>query len=214
MKGKLKTALLSIALSAITLHVAQAKENYDWIVRGRAVYVKPDTKGRASELGGNVAINSDQIPELDFTKFFAPNFAAELILGTSRNDVSLHGSALGENASLGSVKLLPPTLVGQYHFNPKGTFRPYVGAGLNYTIFYGAKSPSQTVSKVKYQNHLGYAFQAGFDYMIDERFSINFDVKKIFLKTHAIAVDTAGNHYGANVRIDPWLFGVGLGYRF
>ncbi len=214
MKGKLKTALLSIALMAINLQVVQAKENYDWLVRGRAVYVKSDTKGTVNNLGGNVAIGSDQIPELDITKFFTPNFAAELVLGTSRHDVSLHGSALGESASLGSVKLLPPTLVAQYHFNPKGTFRPYAGAGLNYTIFYGAKSPSETVTKVKYQNHLGYAFQAGFDYMIDERFSINFDVKKIFLKTHVIATDAANNNYGANVRVDPWLFGVGLGYRF
>jgi outer membrane protein len=214
MNNTLKAALLSIAFCATTLHAASAKENYDWIVRARALYVKPDTKGKAATLGGNVTAGSDQVPELDFTRFFTKNIAAELILATTQNNISLRGSALGENASLGSVNLLPPTLTAQYHFNPEGTFRPYAGAGLNYTVFYGAKSPANTVSKVRYQNHLGYALQVGFDYMIDERFSVNLDVKKIFLKTHAVVTDTSGNNYGANVRLDPWLFGVGLGYRF
>ena len=83
------------------------------------------------------------------------------------------------------------------------------GAGLNYTFFYNAKT-SDTATAIRYQDHLGYALQLGFDYMIDPRFSVNFDVKKIFLKTHAVV----NNSISANVKLDPWLIGVGMGYRF
>ncbi len=207
----MKAKFSIIALSAIFLTTAQnsfAKQENDWIVRGRALYVKADTKGTASTLGGQVAASSDQVPEIDITKFIAPNLALELIAATTKHDISLRGSALADGG-LGSVKLLPPTLTLQYHVNPTGKIRPYAGAGLNYTFFYGAKTGGSATS-LKYQDHLGYALQAGFDYMIDEKFSVNFDVKKIFLKTHV----QVNNAYTANVRLDPWLVGVGVGYHF
>lgn len=208
MKAKIKLISLSIALSLLTSG-AWAKSSYDWIIRSRAVYVKTDTSSKVSTLGGNVAASADQVPELDFTRFFAPNFAAELILATTKHDITLNGSDAGGKQGLGSVKLLPPTLTFQYHANPNGTFRPYAGAGLNYTFFYGAKTGGIATS-MKYQDHLGYALQAGFDYMIDDRFGINFDVKKIFLKTNVQVNDS----YTAQVRLDPWLIGAGVSYRF
>lgn len=213
MKSKLKIVSLSVALSVLGAQAsfAESKNTYDWIVRSRALYVKTDTSSKVSGLGGHVATSSDQVPEIDFTRFFTPNIAAELIVATTHHDVSLRGSpALGGNTSLGSVNLLPPTLTLQYHANPTGTFRPYAGAGLNYTFFYGSKTPSQTVTTLKYQDHLGYALQVGFDYMLNDRFGINFDVKKIFLKTQV----QVNNAYTANVRLDPWLIGAGVSYRF
>lgn len=206
---KTKLSLIALLTTLLSISQAEAKDNYDWIIRGRALYVKADTKGTASTLGGNVAASSDQVPEFDITRFITPNIAAELILATTKHDISLRNSVLGSSAGLGSVKLLPPTLTLQYHANPNGTFRPYAGAGLNYTIFYGAKTGGAATS-LKYQDHLGYALQAGLDYMINDRFGINFDVKKIFLKTHV----QVNNAYSANVRLDPWLVGAGISYRF
>lgn len=202
------SAIFSIFNSQISL--AQENNNHDWIIRSRALFVKTDTSSKVSTLGGHVAATSDQVPELDFTRFFTPNIAAELILATTNHDISLKGSpALGNKTGLGSVNLLPPTLTLQYHANPYGTVRPYVGAGLNYTFFYGAKTGGAATS-LKYQDHLGYALQAGFDYMIDERFGVNFDIKKIFLKTNV----QVNNLYTAQVRLDPWLIGAGVSYRF
>lgn len=206
---KVKLSIIALLASLLSTSQAGAKENYDWIVRGRALYVKTDTKGTASTLGGNVAASSDQVPEFDITRFITPNIAAELILATTKHDISLRGSAAGDSVGLGSVRLLPPTLTLQYHANPTGTFRPYVGAGLNYTFFYGAKTGGAATS-LKYQDHLGYALQVGFDYMINDRFGVNFDVKKIFLSTHV----QVNNAYTANVRLDPWLIGAGMSYRF
>ncbi len=203
-----KLGLIALSVSLITISQNCFAQN-DWIIRGRAVYVRTDVKSTVSDIGGKVGATSDLTPELDITKFITPNIAAELIAGTTRHDISLKGSAAGNSVGLGSVKLLPPTLTLQYHFSPTETIRPYAGAGLNYTIFYGAKTGGAATS-LQYQNHLGYALQAGLDYMIDKKVSINFDIKKIFLKTRVQVNDA----YTANVRLDPWLFGVGMGYHF
>ncbi len=211
MKTKLASIFVLATLLSANAQNAFAKEqkNYDWIIRGRALYVKTDIKSSVSGLGGGVATSSDQVPELDFTRFFTPNIAAELILATTKHDVNLRGSGALSNQKLGSVNLLPPTLTLQYHVNPTGKIRPYFGAGLNYTFFYGSKNAG-VVDKVKYKDNLGYALQVGFDYMIDDRFGVNFDVKKIFLKTTAQINDA----YTAKVRLDPWLIGAGMSYRF
>ena len=50
----------------------------------------------------------------------------------------------------------------------------YVGAGLNYTIFYNEKSGD--VSSISYDNGFGYALQAGVDYAISGPWSLNIDV--------------------------------------
>lgn len=210
MKSKLKIVCLSAALLFCNSAIASAKDvNNDWIIRGRALFVKTDTSSKVSTLGGHVAASSDQIPELDITRFITPNIAAELVLATSQHDMSLKGSALGDKAGLGSVRLLPPTLTLQYHANPTGTFRPYVGAGLNYTFFYGEKTGGAATS-MKYQDHLGYALQVGLDYMLNDNVGINFDIKKIFLKTNV----QVNNAYTAQVRLDPWFIGTGISYHF
>lgn len=203
-------AVLTAICLMVNSPVAMARSaGYDWIVRARALNVKADGNSHVSTLGGHVDVTSDQTPELDFTRFINQNWAAELILATTKHDVSAKGSAAGDKLGIGSVKLLPPTLTLQYHFRPQETFRPYAGAGLNYTFFFNAKSGGAATS-VKYQDHLGYALQAGFDYMIDSRFGINFDIKKIFLRTNV----QVNNAYTAKVKLDPWLVGLGLSYRF
>jgi outer membrane protein len=211
MKTKLRLLLLSATLLIASSQVsfARDKNNHDWIIRMRALRVTTDGSSKVSALGGNVSASSDQVPEIDFTRFFTPNIAAELIVATTHHDIGLNGSVLGNKTGLGSVNLLPPTLTAQYHFNPAGTFRPYAGAGLNYTFFYGAKTGGAATS-MKYQDHMGYALQAGFDYMINDTIGVNFDIKKIFLKTQV----QVNNSYTANVRLDPWLFGAGIAYHF
>lgn len=184
---------------------ASAKEN-PWMLRLRAVKVSPDVDSTINGADGGVSINSDTIPELDITYFFTKNLAAELVLATSRHTVK----AL-KTAELGTVDLLPPTLTLQYHFNSDDAFKPYLGAGLNYTIFYNEKASNSTYYNTEYSNEFGYAFQAGFDYMLDDRVGINFDVKKLYLNTDVTV------NYGAveaDVDVDPWLVGVGVVYKF
>lgn len=200
-------------LAGLLFTVSLSAQN--WQVRLRGVAVQPNEKSEVSAIGGDVNISNSFIPELDFTYFFNKNFAAELILGTTKHDVVDEKSALGD-VDLGSVWLLPPTLTLQYHFYPTKTLKPYLGAGLNYTIFYGVKSGA--VKDVKYDNALGFALQGGVDYMLNDKYFLNFDLKKLFLKTD-VDVDASNAVPGATsvpaeVNIDPLLIGFGVGMKF
>lgn len=137
-------------------------------------------------------------------------------MGTAKHDVKAINTVAGD-IDLGSAWLLPPTLTAQYHFyvSDKKIVKPYIGAGVNYTLFYNVKSGA--VADVKYENSLGYAAQAGIDLNLTDSFFINIDAKRLFLKTD-VTVDAtnlvAGLVVPAEVTIDPWLFGIGVGMRF
>ncbi len=208
-------------LAGLLFTVSLSAQN--WQVRLRGVAVQPNEKSEVSAIGGDVNISNSFIPELDFTYFFNKNVAAELILGTTKHDVKTTGSnltAIGGPASaevdLGSVWLLPPTLTLQYHFYPTKTLKPYLGAGLNYTIFYSVDEGS-VVKGLDYDNAIGFALQGGLDYMLNDKYFLNFDIKKLFLKTD-VNVDAtnlaSGLKIPAEVNIDPLLIGFGVGMKF
>lgn len=176
--------------------------------RARAVTVVPDpsatiTVGGAA-IGGKTSISDSTIPELDFTYFFTDNLSADLIAGVTRH--TIRNSAAGRVAS---VSLLPPTLTVLYHFDPNGPIRPYLGAGLNYTIFYDADS---ALPQIKFKDNVGYALQGGVDLPVGNGpYFLNFDVKKLFLNT---SVSASGGAVRAHASLDPWLIGAGVGIRF
>jgi outer membrane protein len=101
--------------------------------------------------GADVDISTAFVPELDFTYFFSRNFAAELILATTKHNVEV--PAL--ETDLGHVWLLPPTLSLQYRFYA-GDLKPYIGAGINYTIFYGVDEGD--VVGMDYENKVGKSY--------------------------------------------------------
>lgn len=191
-------AVLACA-GAMAVGTAQAGQG-DWLGRARIVDIRPD----ASSSALNIDVNSKITPELDFSYFVTNNIALELILATRKHDVSANG------ARIGTVKHLPPTLTVQYHFLPDQRFRPYVGAGINYTRFYSIdlSGGSLTVDKSSW----GPAVQAGMDVEINKRFFVNFDVKKIWMDTDVKSV--ASGATVANLKINPWIFGIGVGMKF
>jgi outer membrane protein len=226
---KIAFALLAMTLFSMNFANAQEEKKTEdfkkWMVRVRGVGVIPSESASIGVIGGDVDISNTFIPELDFTYFFTKNIAAELILGTTKHevktvgsDISAVGGSTNASVDLGSVYLLPPTLTVQYHFFPmtEKVFKPYVGAGINYTIFYNEKAGS-VVKGINYDNAVGFATQAGFDLMLDDTFFINMDVKRLFLTTD-VRVDAsnlaAGLSIPAKVNIDPWLLGFGVGMRF
>lgn len=225
----MKKVILGIAaLFAFQLGFSQDTNTSDfsrWAVRVRGVGVVPNESSTIKTIGGQASVSDVFIPELDFTYYFTKNIAAELILGTSKHDVntvasdiSAVGGPTSANVDLGSVRLLPPTLTVQYHFNQANdnVFKPYLGGGVNYTIFYDVK-PGGVVKGVEYKNALGYAAQVGFDLMITDKFFINADVKKLFLKTD-VTVDASNLatdlSIPAKVNLDPLLLGFGVGMKF
>ncbi len=211
---------VGVAALAAVAGVAQAADagEGNWLVRARAVrlMVDNDNSGGAN-LPIDVKAENKWIPEVDISYFFTPNIAAELILTyPQKHDVTLGGT------DIGSVKHLPPTLTLQYHFNPTGTIRPYAGIGVNYTRFSSVKlnaSPvlgADTPLRVD-RSSFGLAAQVGADFQIAKQWFLNVDLKYISIDTDIYVKDSAAALPGAKVTklgLDPWVLGVGFGYRF
>ncbi|WP_430911540.1 OmpW/AlkL family protein [Methylobacterium sp. sgz302541] len=184
-----------------------------WLVRVRALGVLPDPGARLSAAGrpltgAGVAITDSAIPELDISYFLTKNIAAELILGVTRHGIQGSGTLAGTR--IGTTWILPPTLTLQYHFDGFGRFKPYVGAGVNYSVFFGEKERGG-FNGFRLSSSVAPALQAGFDYMLDDHWGLNVDVKKLFLDTK---VKLNAGVIRGRVDIDPWIAGAGITYKF
>jgi outer membrane protein len=82
-----------------------------------------------------------------------------------------------------------------------------VGGGVTYTRFSGVSLPPGVTLD---SHNWGAAFQVGVDFPIDKNWSINLDVKKAYIRTDVYA---DGSNLG-RLRVDPLLYGVGIGYRY
>lgn len=200
--------LLILCVTVLATH-AFADDHGNKMVRMRMINIAPDVSGSPSVVGGDVAISNASVPEVDLSYFFTDKFALELILATAQHRVNALKTSSG-TIDLGEVNLLPPTLLAQYHHS-FDKLRAYVGAGINYTMFYDVNPGS--VNSVRYDNAIGYAWQVGADYEIAKDLFLNLDVKKLKLATD-VRVNSSGTIVKADVDIDPWIVGLGLGYRF
>ena len=204
----MKKLLFSVLIALLFVFNIQAqddsKDSNKWQVRFRVISVIP-SEGDNLPSDDEVEISTAFVPELDFTYFFTENWAAELILGTAKHNVD---TKLG--GDLGHVWLLPPTLNLQYHFTG-GKAKPYLGAGVNYTIFYGVDE-GQFVD-ISYDNSFGFSFQGGLDYSLNDKWFLNLDLKKILLTTD-VEVDTGSGILPVEVDINPLVVGLGVGMKF
>ena len=202
-KQLIAAAILSTLLSGAAF--AQQTTEGPWMVRARAVHLQSDNGGSTNVQGVGdlgLSMNNKWIPEVDVSYFFSPNVAVELILTVPQKQ-TLTSSVIGK---VGTFKHLPPTLLAQYHF-PMNGFKPYVGAGINYTRFSSVDLlPGVTMDKDSW----GGALQVGVDIPLTKGVYLNLDLKKVMLRTD---VKLAGNKIG-EFKVDPLLVGVGLGWRF
>ncbi len=206
--------MATLALVAAT-PLALAQDTGNWIVRGRALHLQSantnsgDLKATLTTLGSSEAsINDRWLPEFDITYFFSPNLAVELVL-TYPQKQTLSITNVGK---IGTFKHLPPTLSLQYHFTGLSGFRPYVGAGLNYTnisdVQWGATAQSLGLNLKR--NSYGLSIGAGFDVPMGGGWLFNADIKKVQLKTD---VSSFGTKIGT-LKVDPTLISLGVGKRF
>lgn len=201
---------LSLALAALSLLAAstaapaQAQET-PWLLRVRAVNLDSANK---DSTGLSLSINDKVIPEVDISYFFTPQIAAELVLTYPQKQ-----TLRANGADIGTLKHLPPTLTAQYHFTGLGAFKPYLGAGINYTRFSSVHFTPAVQAALQpslNKDSWGLALQAGIDYELCKHWYLNLDVKKVQIRTD---VSSAGVKAG-EFKVDPWLIGLGLGVRF
>ncbi|OIR00086.1 outer membrane protein W precursor [mine drainage metagenome] len=240
----MKKSLLALALAAAIAPSFAMAEAGDIVVRLRATHVAPDEgsrlgsqtdatygAGTAALLYGNAGaqlqVGSNTIPEIDFSYYVTKNIAAELILALgTRHDVSIGGMGSGAaitSPALGSVNLLPPTLTAQWHFMPDTMFDPYVGAGVAYVLGMDRSLTAQVGGGRAIRidrNSFGGVLQAGIDVNLQDKWLLNFDVKKLWVGTD-VELDSqglAGTKTGwqkiDNLDIDPWVVSIGIGKKF
>lgn len=215
-----KFAILALAAAGVA-QPAYAEAG-DVIVRARAIVVAPqeDSSGITPAFPAEtVKVTDSWAPEVDVTYMATDNIGFELIAATTKHKVKGTTGTTGSIGRLASTWVLPPTLTAQYHFNPKGKVRPYVGAGVNYTLFYSEDASSGLeaavgATKVKLSDSFGLAAQAGVDFDLTEKVFLNLDVKYIDIDTKARLSTTAAGVQRVKVNIDPLVFGVGIGTRF
>ena len=200
----MKKILIAAAAATLALQPAFADEGA-LLVRVRALHLDSANK---DSTGLGLSINDKTFAEVDFSYFFAPNLAAELVLTYPQKH-----RVYAAGTEIGSLKHLPPTLTLQYHFNPDGAVRPYVGAGLNYTNFSSVSFAPAVQAALKpsiKRNSWGLAWQVGADVELTKGTYLNLDLKKV-------ALDTTVYSDGASVgkfKVNPVLASLGLGWRF
>jgi len=190
--------------------------------------------------GARVSVDADTQLGLTFSYMLTDNIALGLLGATPfRHDIEGDG-ALSGAGKLGETKHLPPTLTLQYFPMPGNSrLQPYVGAGLNYTNFFEEKTtqtltstvdavaqaalgtPAGTVDRtdLRLDDSVGFAAEIGFDYRMTERLGLNAAVWWIDIDTEAeigvYAPDGSRITTGKlDVDIDPWVYMIGLSYRF
>ena len=201
MKTFFGLAALSLALAA---PMAMAQDSGDWVVRGRALNLQSANKDTT---GLNLSVNDKTFPEVDIAYFLTPNLAVELVLTyPQKHDIRSNGNKIG------TLKHLPPTLLAQWHF-PMDGWRPYVGAGLNLTLFSDVSfdpAVQAALSPSIKNRSTGAAFQVGVDVPMGGGWLFNVDVKKVQIKTDVFSFGAKAGTF----KVDPTLLSVGFGKRF
>jgi len=219
---KIKTILLAAAgAGAVASAPAQAAQG-DVLVRVRAIMVAPNEKS-GSVLPGfpgeKVKVDNSVMPEIDLTYMATDHIGFELIAATTKHSASGRTGTTGTIGRLASTWVLPPTLTAQYHFLPEGKIRPYIGAGVNYTLFYnekasGALQGAVGATRVHMSDSFGWAGQAGVDIDLTDRMFLNLDVKYIDIDTTARLTTALAGVQRVKLELDPFVVGVGIGMKF
>lgn len=204
---KKSIALAALALAVAAPAMAAGEDSGSWLIRARALRLISDNGGSTTP-DLKLSVNDKTFLELDFSYFFTPNIAAELVTTYPQKH-----RIYSDGTRIGSLKHFPPTLLGQYHFTGLSGVRPYVGAGLNLTRFSSVKwdpAVQEALDPGIQRTSLGLALQVGADVPVGGGWSINLDAKYVKLDTKV----RSGASTIGTFNVDPYLLSVGIGKRF
>ncbi|MGI9286368.1 MAG: OmpW/AlkL family protein [Pseudomonadales bacterium] len=209
--------------------IATAHEAGDFIVRSGYANVEPDDSSGALELNGDraplagaeVGVKSDAQLGLTVAYMFTEHLGMELLASTPfEHEITAKGAGVDK---VGTAKHLPPTLNLQYYpMSADSAFQPYVGIGVNYTVFFSEDVSNEFEaalgnSDMSLDDSFGLSLQIGADYSFNDRWMVNAAVWRLDLATSAdIDIDTANGPASlqVDVDIDPWVYMLGVGYKF
>ncbi|MDC4234528.1 OmpW family outer membrane protein [Pasteurella multocida] len=202
-----KTVLALGVMAALVAGSAVAHQAGSVIVRSGPILVVPNASTNHDVFKFDV--NSNAQLGLTAAYMATDNLGVELLAATPFS----HEITLG-NTLVGKTKHLPPSLYAQYYFLDKDAkARPYVGAGVNYTTFFSEKAVLNGVTDLKLKDSWGPAFNAGVDIQVADNLFLNTAIWYAKIKSKA-TFKVGDVEHKVNVKLDPTVFFVGLGYRF
>ncbi|GEA09629.1 OmpW family outer membrane protein [Alteromonas sp. KUL49] len=206
--------------------LASAHEAGDWIVRGGLTTVAPDESSSnimvgGTDLGVGLTVDNNTQLGLNVAYFLTDRINVELLAATPfTHDVNFSVTdPLGTGNKLGEVTHLPPTVSVNYYLNdPSSAFQPYVGAGVNFTIFFDEEFTSANeaagLDDLSLDNSFGLSAQVGFDYQLNKTWHVNASVRYIDINTEASFNLSGTEGSVADIDINPWVYTVSVGYTF
>ncbi|HRJ64986.1 OmpW/AlkL family protein [Brevundimonas sp. UBA2416] len=211
-------AVMTLATGVASSAMAQSANDWqvarqgDWIVTGRITDVSSSADDSIFTSGGvdtglNVDVGNSIMPTLGFTYFLTDNISVEAILGTTQHEIRAQGGAT--DVAVHETWVLPPVVTLQYRPMPEARVSPYVGAGINYMLFYSGEDKNGFT--VDLEDGFGYALQAGADVALTGPWTLNLDVKKVWFETEATV---NGGALTSDVNLDPWVVSLGIGRKF
>ncbi|ATA24035.1 outer membrane protein OmpW [Brenneria goodwinii] len=210
----MKKASFLLLATALLPAFAQAHQAGDVIVRGGTATVRPvEGSDNVLNLGSFKVDNNTQLG-LTFSYLVTDNIGVELLAATPFT----HKVGLNGVGTIAEVSHLPPSLMAQYYFGDSADkLRPYLGVGVNYTMFFDEKfndrGKSNGLSDLSLKNSWGVAAQAGLDYNLDQNWLINASLWWMDIDTD-VKFNAGGQQQTISTRLDPWVFMFGVGYRF
>ncbi|OYW54750.1 MAG: hypothetical protein B7Y80_11525 [Hyphomicrobium sp. 32-62-53] len=193
---------LAGAMAAASVPAQAGDYAGDMLVRVQGTYVNFNDESTPAGL----ELDDEFIPTLTLTYFLNKNLAVELFCCFANLDaIATPGGKVAE------FWVFPPALTLQYHFDSMNGIKPYVGAGIQYIAPFSEDGVGGLAGlNVEVDDALGFTLQAGVDVEIGQGWYLNADVKKTWIE-HTVSVNGID---AFDVDIDPWIFSVGLGYRF
>lgn len=218
MQHKMTKTLVAGAV-ALAANSALALEAGDWIARAGAAHVNPDASSdaltSAAVAGGTLDVDSATALGVTLGYMYTDHIGVGLLLATPfEHDIEGDGS-ISAVGKLVEADQLPPTLTLQYHFTPKSNIRPYVGAGINYTIFFSEDGTGALAGhSVELEDSWGLAAEAGIDIDINDKWFVSGQLWYLDIDTEADISGALVNENGLDVEIDPWVVMIGIGTTF
>lgn len=217
MKNTINAALLG------SLFLLSPLANAAFSVNVGAINVNPDSTASKINEAPTLGLSADDNTQLGLTIDYAltDNWTLELVAATPFSH-EVDGRLGLAGANIGKVKHLPPTLLGQYHFGQKDSkFRPFVGAGLNYTVFFDEQAGADLKNtlgtqdvKIDLDDSFGLAAQVGANYRLDDNWGLHAMVMWIDIDSDATVYANGKKALTSTVKIDPVVAMLGVRYRF
>jgi outer membrane protein len=224
---KVATLIAPLAITALTAASlpAQAYEAGDLLVRVGPTMVNPGDK--SGEVLGNDGVEADDNTQLGLTLSYmlSDSLAVELLAATPfDHDVTGNGDLAG--TPIGSLKHLPPTVsILYYPMASDSAFQPYLGVGLNYTLFFDTDMNADTAAvldgllgtgsiNLDVDDSVGLAFKVGADYSINENWGLSAGIYYIDIDTTAILETENLGNIEVDVEVDPMVYMLGVNYKF